>query len=66
MSMSAILDNILPAPPAPRVHLVTLGVSDVAAATRLYETIGLTKSSAAMNSLKPRLGYAVLRLQNLR
>lgn len=47
MSMNDILDNILPAPPAPRVHLVTLGVRDVAASTRFYETIGLTKSSAS-------------------
>lgn len=47
MTMTDILHDILPEPPAPRVHLVTLGVADLAASTAFYESLGLEKSSAS-------------------
>lgn len=45
MSMNALLD--LPEPPPLRLHLVTLGVADIATATAFYERLGLSKSSAS-------------------
>lgn len=51
MSMTDILADILPDPPAIRIHVVTLGVRDVAAATAFYERLGLVRSSASNDNV---------------
>lgn len=63
MTMTDILQDILPDPPQLRVHLVTLGVGDVAAATAFYERLGLEKSSASNANVSFfQLGAVVLGL----